>query len=504
MKACPAYRVWFRDDAACAAAIRSGGAFDVEASSYGANDVVLEFLVTSGLWGLLVSMEPDGLHKDNGKPWWALDAVEVLRELAGVDRIAHCGKVLRDVRLMMMAGFNAQAVCRAKARGRPVVDPETLANHLARISPRSAARTFLDHVALMRRKRWLRGGVYVADAHEIIIPYGRRSERLGRVGEKYGYKLVILLNAAEGRERVVGYVLAPLQCGERAMLRIILRALDRRFGPLQTWLRLLLLDRGYWGAQFLLGLKKLHGIEVVTRAQHDDLAFAQELNAFAAAPDAPWTSVRETHSRLGDIEVRLAGFDALDLYDEHDRLVGQINGVVADEYDLAGQRLRGEDGDLRPRFHYASTLPAARRPARIRGYYRRRWVIENQGFRELTQDWALDTLAGRRFNALNARIAFALMLYNADRLLRMKCPGLWEEAHRRRLALGGRDRLAGPSVAAYTPQGQLGVFTPAQYGQLAADRERNRIVHALRKGLARGETLERVLERLDSEPPRDA
>ena len=107
MKACPTYRVWFRDDAACAAAIRSGGAFDVEASSYGANDVALEFLVTSGLWGLLVSMEPDGLRRDNGKPWWALDAVEVLRELAGVDRIAHCGKVLRDVRLMMLAGFDA-------------------------------------------------------------------------------------------------------------------------------------------------------------------------------------------------------------------------------------------------------------------------------------------------------------------------------------------------------------------------------------------------------------
>jgi hypothetical protein len=504
MKACPTYRVWFRDDAACAAAIRSGGAFDVEASSYGANDVVLEFLVTSGLWGLLVSMEPDGLQKDNGKPWWALDAAEVLRELAGVDRIAHCGKVLRDVRLMMLAGFNAQAVSRAKARDRPVVDPETLANHLARISPRSAARTFLDHVALMRRKRWLRGGVYVADAHEIIIPYGRRSERIGRVGEKYGYKLVILLNAAEGRERVVGYVLAPLQCGERAMLRIILRALDRRFGPLGKWLRILLLDRGYWGASFLLGLKKHYGIDVVTRAQHGDLAFAQELDAFAAAPDAPWTSGRQTHSRLGDIEVRLAGFDALDLYDEHDRLVGHLNGVVADEYDLGGQRLRGEDGELRPRFHYASTLPAARRPGRIRGYYGRRWVIENQGFRELTQDWALDTLAGRRFNALNARIAFALMLYNADRLLRAKHPDLWEEAHRRRLAFGGRDRLAGPSVAAYTPHGQLGVFTPAQYGQLAADRERNRIVHALREGLACGETLERVLGRLETEPPRDA
>jgi hypothetical protein len=37
-----------------------------------------------------------------------------------------------------------------------------------------------------------------------------------------------------------------------------------------------------------------------------------------------------------------------------------------------------------------------------------------------------------------------------------------------------------------------------------ADRERNGIVHALREGLARGETLERVLGRLESEPPRES
>jgi len=498
------YTVWYRDDAACAEAIRSGGAVEVELSGYGANDAVLDFLVACGLWSVVTSMDPDGLRKDNGKPWRALNGVEVLRELAHVGCIAHCGRILRDVRLMMIAGFNAEAVARARSQDRPVVDPETLANHLARISPRSAARTFLDHIELLRRKRWIRGQTYVADAHEIIVPYGRRSERVGKVGEKYGYKLLVLLNATDRRERVVGFVLAPLHHGERALLRIVLRGLERRFGPVHQWLHTLVLDRGYWGAAYLLGLHQRYGIDVVTRAQHDELAIVEELDHLAASPDAPWTSRPETHSRLGPLLVRMVGFDGLDLFDASGKAVGQLNAVVADEYDAEGRRARDEKGNERPRFHYVTTLAAAARPHRIRAYYRRRWVIENQGFRELTQTWALDHLAGRRFNALNSRIAFALMLYNAERVFRMKHPDLWNEAHRRLQEMGQCDLLAGPSLAAYTPEGRLGVFTPRQYTHLVAERERHRIVHALREGLARGEPLERVLARLQAEPPCEA
>jgi hypothetical protein len=500
----PPYIVWYRDDAACSEALRSGAPVEVELSSFGDKHVVLDFLVTSGLWSVLTSMEPDGLRKENGKPWRALNGVEVLRELARVDRIAHCGKILRDVRLMLIAGFNAEEVSRARARDRPVLDPETLANHLARISPRSAARTFAEHVGLLRRKRWIRGRTYVADAHELILPYGRHSERMGRIGEKYGYKLVILLNATPERERVVGFALGPLQHSERGLLRIILRDLARRFGPLGDWMNTLLLDRGYWGAEFLLGLHRRYGIDLVTRARDEDLEFVRELDRLAATPEAVWNWTHETHSHFGEIQVHLTGFDGIELYDKNGKAVGQLNAAVADEYDAAGLRLRDEKGDERPRFHYATTLPSAAQPHRIRRYYGQRWVIENQGFRELTQQWALDCPAGRRFNVLNSRIAFTLMLYNSDRLLRMKHPELWQEVLRRQQAFGERNRLGGPSVAAYTQGGHLGVYTVAEYGQLVADRERHRLLHALREGLDQGEPLERVLDRLQCEAPRKA
>ena len=503
MKAGRPYEVWFRDDEGCAQAIRSEAPVEVALSAYGGNDFILDFLVGSGLWSVLTQMKPDLLKKDNGKPWRALNGVEVLRELGRIERIAHCGKIVRDVRLMMIAGFNAEQVHRARCQGQAVVDPETLANHLARISPRSAGESFCAHLALLRRKRWIRGKTYAADAHEIIVPYGRQSERLGKVGHKYGYKLVMLLNIEVNRERVVGFILAPLQWSERTLLRMILRQLQARFGRVGDWMRTLVLDRGYWGAAYLLGLKRGHGIDVVTRAQHDDLAVVQDIEGLLRLGETPWKWHQETHSRLGRMEVRCVGLEGLELCGEKGQVVGTVNAVVAEEYDPSRQRrMCDEKGEPRPRFHYITTLPALRQPERIRRYYRRRWIIENQGFRELTQQWALDCLAGRRFNALNSRIAFALMLYNAERIFRMKHPGPWQEERRRLQTLGQRSWLGGPSMAAYTQDGRLGLFTPEEYSRLIAERERLRLVRTLRQGLASGETLERTLERLENQPPR--
>jgi hypothetical protein len=32
---------------------------------------------------------------------------------------------------------------------------------------------FLQHLEAIRSKRWLRGGVYAVDGHDILIPYGQ-------------------------------------------------------------------------------------------------------------------------------------------------------------------------------------------------------------------------------------------------------------------------------------------------------------------------------------------
>lgn len=470
---------------------------EVLPTSYAGNDFVFEFLMGCGLWQVLTSMEPDALKKDNGAPWKALNGVEVIRELARIDRIAHTGKVLSDVRLMLLAGFNAEQVNRTAKVGRFVVDPETLANHLDRISPRSAQRTFLEHLELLRQHRWIRGKVYAVDGHEIILPYGRKSERMGKVGEKFGYKLLLLMNIEEERERAVAFVLAPLHHSERTLLKLLLRGLSRTVGPVREFVDVLVMDRGYWGARFLLGLKRKYGIDVVTRVQHDELDVVKDVEGVLALGGSHWESLQEESPRLGTIEVRCTGVPDMVLRDRNAKEVGKIQVVVADEFDPRGDPLRNpETGQIRGRWYYGTTLPVVRRPGRIRRYYGRRWTIENQGFRDMTQKWALDVPAGRRFNLIHSRIAFTLMLYNADRILRMKFPGTWDEERERLKRLGVPSPLHGAGLAAYTEDGSLGLLRLQELATALREQEKRRWIGTLEDAARRGVSIEELLETL--------
>jgi hypothetical protein len=129
------FRVWLRNDAAVEQELLANRTAEAELTAYGDNDSVLDFLMESGLWKILTGMEADGLKCHNGYRPEVLNGVEVIRELAGVGRIQQCGKVLSDTRLMMQAGFNLARLRRAAASERSVIDTETLANHLSRISP---------------------------------------------------------------------------------------------------------------------------------------------------------------------------------------------------------------------------------------------------------------------------------------------------------------------------------------------------------------------------------
>jgi hypothetical protein len=175
-----------------------------------------------------------------------------------------------------------------------------------------------------------------------------------------------------------------------------------------------------------------------------------------------------------------------------------VNAVVVDEFDQAGRRLTDEDGKERPRFYYVTTGSLSKRFSSVRAQYRRRWVIENQGFRELAQDWSLNTLAGRRFNANYARIAFALMLYNAERIMRMKDKEGWRREKERVKLRIGRGWLGGLNVVAYTPDGHLGLFRVRDYGEIVRQAERNRIVAMAKAHQQQGRDLKDLLDKLET------
>lgn len=452
----------------------------------------------SGLWDVFASLRPGRLRKENGKPWRALNGLEILRELAWIDRIAHCGRVIADTRLMVIAGFNAEEISRARRTGGLVVSPETLGNHLSRMEPPAVRDAFYRHVAVLRERKWVGRGIYAADGHEITFPHARGWEGMGKVGEAHGYKLLTLVRVAPLGERIVGFALAPLHISEHRLLRIVLRQLDQKVYPVRKLIEVLVLDRGYWGAEFLLGLRKEYGFHFVTRAQHEGLGVVKDVEGLLQNEKLAGEAVKvlEDRSRLGKIEVHLRAFEDMPLYADKDRLVGHANVVVADEFDLQGQPLRNSDGKPR-RFHYVTSDRVKSDPYKPRKYYLSRWVIENQGFRNLTQRWSLDVPAARNFRAIFSRTAFVLTLANAESVVEELFPGPWHEERKRLGKLGVPGLIGGePSLVAYTPQGQMGLLSVEEYAALIAQRERAALAAELRRAQARGEGLEDVIRRL--------
>jgi hypothetical protein len=491
------WQLWQEDKAAVAQELEAGRNLGGHASAFGDNDLIVGFLMVEGFWSVLVETEADLLKKENGYPVRILNGLWALCELAGVERIAQSGKVLGDEALLRMVGFQAEQIEEARAEGRLRVDPETLANHLGRISKASVDRSWWEHVKLLRSKRWYRGGVYAVDGTMITIPYGQAEnyEGSGKMGEACGYRLVVVLNIDEGHERVVGWALGPLARSEKALLDEILKSLREQFGRVGDWMKVLVMDRGYWGSAFLEGIKRNEGVDFVIRAGNDDLDIVKDMEGMSRLESTIWHEAVEEHSRLGKMRVRMAGFTDVPMYDDNDVDHGPCQTVIAEEYDMQGARL-----PERPRFHYVTSLPvdpaSAATVQQVRTYYRRRWSVENQGFWVLTKRWNLDTLAARNLNAIRARLNFALQLYNAENCCAWKHPGDFQDELPRLKRPSKGERLGRPSIMIYTPEGKVGAFQANEYEALIGKAAKTAFKAKVRQGLGEGRSIEDILRDL--------
>lgn len=487
------WQIWQEDKKAVAQQLERGETLEGHNSAFGDNDLIIGFLMVEGFWSVLVETDADLLKKENGYAPKTLNGLWALCELAGVERIAQSGKVLGDEALLRLVGFQAEQIAEARAEGRLRVDPETLSNHLSRISEASVMQSWWEHVRLLKSKRWYCGGVYAVDGTDITIPYGQKQNYEGaeRRGEAVGYKLVVVLNIDEGHERVVGWALGGLARSEKSLLKEILKGLRAQFGRLGDWMNILVMDRGYWGAEFLGELKRDEGVDYVTRARDDEVDVVRDVEGLARLESTVWHELPGQHSRLGNMLVRLAGFADLPLYDENDVDHGPCQTVIAEEFDLKRRRL-----PERPRFHYVTSLPVdpadAQSVQQIRTYYRRRWSVENQGFWVLTKRWNLDTLVARDLNAIRARLNFALQLYNAENCCSWKHPGSFQEELPRLKRPPKGERLGRPSIMIYTPEGKVGSFQVGEYRDLI----RKAFTAKIRHGLGRGEGIEDILRNL--------
>lgn len=493
----PSFRIWHKDRAQVEQDIVEGRPFRVLESERGRYDAMLDFQLQSGLWAAATEMRPSGLKKENGIPYQCLNGLECLREMAGIAEVANCGPLLQDAYLLERIGFTAEKVQRRLTQDRTIIDPETLLNHLGRFTEADLEAGFLRHLGIIRQKRWLRGGVYAVDGHDIMIPYGKGYERATRIAEgSYGYKLLVLLNLQEDCELVVGYVLGGLHESEITMLRRLLARLSQTLGPLREWLKILLMDRGYWGTDLFCELKQDYGIDFVSRVRDEKLDINGSIQRQLAEPGRTWSRFQEKRQFAGRGETQWVRTTALEpitlISDEAPHRQIAVNVVVAEQTHADGTPLRNKQGRDISTTCYVTSLRPGIHGVKVRRFYRNRWSVENQGFRSLSQTWEIDRPAGHSYAAVLARLVFVFMTYNATHLFEQQSqhrPDYAEELRQRR-RYGPGMGLAGATNIVLSESGCCCAISTRDLLRL----QKQRMERGLQRELEAGRSLEDVLK----------
>jgi hypothetical protein len=126
------------------------------------------------------------------------------------------------------------------------------------------------------------------------------------------------LHIQDGCAPIVGYILGGLQESEITMLRRMLARLNQTMGPLRKWLKILSMDRGYWGTDLFCELKQDYGIDFVSRVRDDYVT--------SLRPGRHGVKVRGFYRGRWGIENR--GFRSLSQTWDIDRPAGHRCGAV--------------------------------------------------------------------------------------------------------------------------------------------------------------------------------
>ncbi len=437
------YKIWYHKQKETEEDVIEGSEFDVIKSKFGASEYIIEFLKDTKLWDSMIKVKPKLLKKGNGKDWKKINEIMVVKELAGVRTISSANKVIRDGNLMTSLGFNLELIKEKESEDKGIVHQDTLRNHLKRIPIKESIKSFYkDHVNLLRKKKWIRGGVYAIDGYNIEI-FGEEYEGYGEVWDpienrhKKGYKLLLLVNVKKDRVKILGAILGKINDNEVKMARKLFKDIERYVCPIKELIDILLMDRAYWDEKFLRYLKEENKIDFVILAKEnlnivkDDLRDLIKLDRIKFnwyktknrkyKPRKTDKELKKQSKEKEYLEIELGVEKKLDykVFKE-----GYLNIVIKKD------KKKGKNKDNnKEKYEYTfyTTTLEIKNPVKIVNLYKDRWVIENNVNRELDQRWFLRTPAGRAKNTIVARTMLVLKLFNSEKILEMKCKGKHKE-----------------------------------------------------------------------------
>ena len=92
----------------------------------------------------------------------------------------------------------------------------------------------------------------------------------------------------------------------------MLARLNHTMGPLREWLKILLMDRGYWGTDLFCELKQDYGIDFVSRVRDEKLDLNGHIQRRQLEEaDRPWSSFEEERQFSGRKETQKVRLTAL-------------------------------------------------------------------------------------------------------------------------------------------------------------------------------------------------
>jgi len=480
--------VFVLDEQGTEEAIVSGEQVEAYDSAYGWNDDLVNWLNEAGFWDILTSMEPD--KRANGIKASILNGVWVVMDLAHIGKIQEVDPVLRDGRIMHEVGFGIHKVRASLRHGQGVIHRDTLRNHIKRVSVREATRVFYEHVTHMRRKKLIRGRIYGADGFDIEVSSPDSYEGCGKRWDPdkgrwlYGYKAVLLFNLSDVRPRIIGLALGPINTDERDLLLEILSSLSCHVAPVSQIIDTLVLDRGYWGVGFFRHLGEKYSLHIVTpgKAKLDACEDVRALVKLERKVPAIWhVEKRNNKGKVIAYLRELTPVQGVEVVGEEGDVI-KMNAVFMRETNKS----TGEVSEA----IFFTTLPIARAPQRIVGYYDMRWNIENRCNRTLSQTWKVRTLVGRKFCAIYAQLMMVAMCYNACRIYEEKNPEEAEETYMKMRQRGMKSLLVSRSAVVFVPR--LGVFaamSTEKYADLSARRAVARVLALTEQGMSIGEAV---------------
>lgn len=476
-------KVWAFDEERVRLALLSGVTpEDMEISFQARMDLVVKRFQELGLWQHITGM-PVVHGKQNAYSSQQMLGIVALLELAeGDTRLAAAGKILQDATTIGALGFNMEVLDHRKGEG--IASPNTLRNHLKRVPRGEGPKALRRQAEFMRQRKWLRGHRYAADATKLEVGKGTTHEGAGEVwdGQKerwaYGYKLLSLQNLTEDRPRCVAMDLKPINADEHQMLDDCLAVMvaDMGVASLRRMIELLILDRGYWGAEFLYRLGHHYKLKYLTLGKKN-LELLQEAKAQRELRKVEYRSYRVKNKTTGlPLTIELCGLEGVPLngYTSDGKGIGEVNVVLAREW-IETTTANGKTVEAHwDEWYYVTNQSLGKDWLLFHLQYECRWGIENEGFRTLKQSYHLEQLPGRSFAAIEARTALVLMLYNAMSVLDMKYPEEGKEALRQRRKRGHASHLTDQAVVVYVSAGYVATFNPQEYHRLVAEGARRR------------------------------